>query len=254
MFPKIKPLVIGNWKMRLSTKESVELAKEIKNHETAKIKAEIVICPTFTAISEVVKAVKSNYIKVGAQNCFWEGQGSYTGEVSAHQLSELGCEYVIIGHSERRKLLNETDETVHRKVKMAIDAGLVPVVCVGETFEQRQEGSKDFVIMSQAMKAMEGLEFKSNSKVVIAYEPVWVIGTGQAVNPTEAQHAHQVIRQAMHDIFDPETVRNNFRVIYGGSVDENNVGSFTSLDNIDGVLVGIASLKAKDFIGIINKA
>lgn len=252
MISKKMPLIIGNWKMRLSAKESMILAKEIK--ASPKATAEIVLCPTFTSISDVAQVIKENGIKLGAQDCFWEGQGSYTGEVSAHQLAELGCEYVIIGHSERRKIFSETDEMVHKKVKMAIAAGLIPIVCVGETYEQRQNGAKDFTIMQQAVKAIEGVELGVNSKIVIAYEPVWVIGTGQAVNPDDAQEAHRIIRQAMFDIFDPETIRNNFRIIYGGSVDENNVKSFTSQENIDGVLVGIASLKAKDFLGIINKA
>ncbi len=238
--------------MRLGLKESVALAKEIKS--SARDSAEVVLCPTFTSIAEVGKVIANSPVKLGGQDCFWEGQGSYTGEVSAHQLAEIGCQYVIIGHSERRNLLCETDEIVHKKVKMAIAAGLTPIICVGETYEQRQAGAKDFTIMQQTAKAIEGVELGLNSKIVVAYEPVWVIGTGQAVSPSDASEAHQIIKQAMFDIFDSDTVRNNFRIIYGGSVDENNVKSFTSQENIDGVLVGIASLKAKDFLGIINKA
>jgi triosephosphate isomerase len=244
------PLVIANWKMKLGLAESVSLIRELKPKFNGG--AELVVCPSFTALTEAAQALKGGKIKLGAQDCFWEAAGSYTGEVSANQLKETGCRYVIIGHSERRKNLNETDEMVHNKVKAALAAGLVPVVCVGETFEQRQEGAKDFVIIDQLTKALEGLEVKSGQHLVVAYEPVWVIGTGQAVTPADAGEAHDVLRQALTDLFDPELAAEDFRIIYGGSVDQHNVHSFTALNNIDGVLVGMASLKAGDLLPLIK--
>lgn len=246
-----KPIIIANWKMKLNTAASKELATQIKNQ--AKSDAEIVICPSFVSLTEVEKALKGSLIKLGAQDCFWEAEGAYTGEVSADQLREAGCEFVILGHSERRKYLAETDEMVHQKVKMALAAKLTPIICVGETFEQRQNGAKDYVLIQQTTKALEGAEVGSGQQVIIAYEPVWVIGSGQAIEPEEAAMAHQVIYQSLFDLFPSELVKNNFRIIYGGSVDSDNVDSFIGLDNTSGVLVGGAALKADGFISLIQK-
>lgn len=246
-----KPIIIANWKMKLSTKEAVDLVKQIK----AKVgkNNNVIVCPSFISINEVAKNLGKE-IGLGAQDCFWEGVGSFTGEVSVNQLTEAGCQYVIVGHSERRKYLNETDEMVHNKTKMAISAGLIPIVCVGETFEQRQTGGQDYVIINQVTKALEGIEIKNDQSVIIAYEPVWVIGTGQAISPAEASHTHDVIRQVLIDLYGSQLVNNNFKIIYGGSVDQHNVNSFTALENIHGVLVGIASLKAEDFLPLIQNA
>ncbi|MFA6322440.1 MAG: triose-phosphate isomerase [Candidatus Buchananbacteria bacterium] len=246
------PIIIANWKMKLSLAETLALAKTLKMK--ADKKAEVVVCPTFPALAETAKVLKGGRIKLGAQDCFWENSGSYTGEVSAPQLKEIGCQFVIIGHSERRKYLNETDEMIHAKTKAALEAGLTPIICVGETFEQRQEGAKDYVIIHQTTKALEGIEIKSHQQVIVAYEPVWVIGSGQAVSPNAAQEVHDVIRQVLLDLFNLEVVSNNFRIVYGGSVDQTNVKDFLSLENTSGVLVGMASLRPSDFLPLIKNA
>lgn len=247
-----KPVIIANWKMKLSLAESADLAQEIK--KDLDTENEIVICPSFISLLEVGKILKKSKIKLGAQNCFWESEGAYTGEVSAKQLKESGCEFVILGHSERRQYLKETDEMVHKKIRVALNFGLTPIVCVGETFEQRQDGAKDYVLIQQTIKAFEGIEIDSDQQIIIAYEPVWVIGSGQAVEPKEAVSAHQVIRQSLFDLFPAVLVENNFRIIYGGSVDSSNVSDFTRLENTAGVLVGGASLKAKDFLALIQNS
>ena len=247
---KQKPIVIANWKMKLSSAESQKLAMAIKNK--ARGEAEIVICPSFISLAEVGKVLAGSAVKLGAQDCFWESSGAFTGEVSAQQLKEVGCDYVILGHSERRQHLAETDEMVHKKVKIALSSGLAPIICVGETFQERQDGAKDYILIQQVTKALEGVEIKPEQKVVVAYEPVWVIGSGQAIEPQEAMAAHQVIYQTLLDLFPLGLVGSNFRIIYGGSVDESNVASFTRLENTFGVLVGGASLKADDFLAIIK--
>lgn len=245
-----KPIIIANWKMKLGLAESVALTKEIKKE--AELKAEIVICPSFVNLLAVGEILKKSSIRLGGQDCFWEASGAFTGEVSALQLREIGCEFVILGHSERRQYLAETDEMVHQKVKAALSAGLIPIICVGETFEQRQDGAKDYILIQQTTKALEGVSVGQNQRVIVAYEPVWVIGSGQAVAPSEAAAAHQVIYQSLFDLFPSFLVKNNFSVIYGGSVDASNVAEFINLENTAGVLVGGAALKAKDFLAIIQ--
>ena len=247
-----KSLVIANWKMKLSASQSAALAKEIK--AKAGHRAEVAICPSFTCLEAVGKILAGGEIKLGAQDCFWENNGAFTGEVSADQLKEAGCEMVIIGHSERRQHLLESDDMVHKKVRLAVQEGLTPIVCVGETFDQRQIGAADYVLIQQTTKALEGIEINPKQKVIIAYEPVWVIGSGQAIEPSQAQMAHQVIRHVLFDLFPSGPAKNNFSVIYGGSVDGGNVRSFTGLEEIDGILVGGASLKAEDFLAVIRNA
>jgi len=244
-----KPIIIANWKMKLSLAQSQNLARAIKKKVTKE--DEIVICPSFICLLAVGKILKGSNIKLGAQDCFWESEGAYTGEVSANQLREAGCDYVILGHSERRKYLQETDEIVHQKIRMALAVGLTPIVCVGETFDERQKGSQDYVLIRQTTRAFEGIEI-GKKEIIIAYEPVWVIGTGQAISPADAASAHQVIRQTLFDIFPPELVRNNFRIVYGGSVDHSNVSAFVNLENTSGVLVGGASLNTEEFISLIH--
>ncbi len=245
-----KPLVIANWKMKLGLADSRDLAKAMV--VKAGQGAELILCPSFTALAAVGQVIKGTSVRLGAQDCFWEPTGAFTGEVSTAQLKELGAEFVIIGHSERRANLNETDEMVHRKVEAAVAAGLVPIICVGETFEQRQQGIRDFVLVGQATRALEGLVLKDRQRVIIAYEPVWVIGSGQAVEPDDAGAAAEVIRQVLIDLFSPDLVNNYFSIIYGGSVERGNVGSFCRQKNIDGILVGGASLKSAEFLDLIK--
>jgi triosephosphate isomerase len=246
-------LVIANWKMKLNTEQSVSLAREIANG-LPKTNHEVVLCPSFTALSEVANIINKKNIKLGAQDCFWEDEGAYTGEVSAKHLKELGCSFVILGHSERRMYNQETDELIHQKAKAALSKMLTPVICVGETFDQRQEGAKDYVLIQQVTKALQGLHVSEKHQIVIAYEPVWVIGSGQAISGEEASAAHQVIHQCLFDLFPAEIVKNCFRIVYGGSVDEENVSAFSGLENTSGVLVGGASLTSKRFCAIINNA
>ena len=196
---------------------------------------------------------KESSLILGAQNCFWEDKGSFTGEISPLYLKKIGIKFVIVGHSERREHLKELDEMVHKKVKAVLDNELCPIICVGETFEERQEKRKDYVIIQQVFKALSGLMPKEQDKIVIAYEPVWVIGSGQAVNSDEAEYTNQIIRQAAVDCLPSNFVLNNMKFIYGGSIDENNVDEFLGKKTIDGFLVGGASLKAEKFLAIADK-
>ncbi len=251
-----KPIIIANWKMNLSFKETKVLAKNILN-QLKKIKKgrksadfDIVLCPPFMSLPEASKIFgpKKDILLSGAQDCFWEEEGGFTGEISPMRLKELGCSYVILGHSERRQNLGETDEMVHKKVKAALKAKLIPVICLGETMEQRRQGLKEHVVVTQASKALEGINLKSDQKVVLAYEPVWVIGSGRAITPKEAEYMAKVIHQRMIDLFPLPIVRSNIRIIYGGSVDSATIKSFIGQETIDGVLVGGASLKADEFV------
>ncbi len=252
-----KPIIIANWKMQLSFKEAKILAREILNR-IKKIRREkrelrdfdVVLCPPFMSIPEVAKIFgpKKNVLSCGAQDCFWEEKGGFTGEVSPLVLKELGCEYVILGHSERRQVLGETDEMVHKKVKTALNLGLIPVICVGETREERDKGLKEHVVLTQVSKALEGINLKVNQEIIIAYEPVWVIGTGQAIDPQEADYMAKIILQRTIDMYPLPIVHNNIRTIYGGSVDSATISPFLNQETIDGVLVGSASLKTEEFI------
>lgn len=234
--------------------ESAGFVEEFVKIYKSNKKMEAVLCPTFISLQSVAAQLKDKEIFLGAQDCFWEEDGAFTGEVSPKNLKELGCRFVIIGHSERRSHLLETDEVVHNKVKAALRQGLVPIICVGETFEERQEGAKDFVVMNQVTKAIEGLELDAEDQLIVAYEPVWVIGSGQAVAPEEAEHTHQVIRQVLIDHFEPATVKERVRIIYGGSVDSSNIKDFFAFQNIDGALVGGASLEPETFNNLIQQA
>jgi len=246
-----KPLIIANWKMKLSVKQSVVLAKELKNR--LKTKAEIVLCPTFTSLALVSKEIDKSQIKLGGQDCFWELTGAFTGEVSPLELEELGCQYVIIGHSERRQNLSETDQQIHQKLKAVIQTKMTPIICVGETFDQRQQGISDHVIIQQLHSALDGIILGQNQQLIVAYEPVWVIGTGQAINSQDAEAMHQVIYQTLLDILAEQEIDGRVRIIYGGSVDAGNISEFVGLKNTSGVLVGSASIKAEEFIGLANQ-
>lgn len=244
------PLIIANWKMKLGLDQSRLLAQAVKKIPTGN--AEVVICPSFPSLTTVSTVLARSRFALGAQDCFWEAHGAYTGAVSPETLHEIGCRYVIVGHSERRQYLGETDEMVRRKVAAALSAGLVPIVCVGETFEQRQTGHQDYALIQQTSRALEGIALTEDQQLIVAYEPVWVIGTGQAISPDQAQAAHQVIRQTLIDLFPLPLVTENIRIIYGGSVDSDNVGDFVSLEHTGGVLVGNASLDAGEFAALIR--
>jgi len=256
-----KPLIFANWKMHFTSKEAekttLEILKLLAKEKINPREIEIVLTPSFTALKGVAQLIKGTGLKLGAQDCFWEEKGSFTGEVSPFDLKELGVEYVIIGHSERRENLGETDGMIHKKIKAAFKANLVPLLCVGETFDERQKGIKDYKIMNQITRAFEGIKIKSGDRLIIAYEPVWVIGSGQAVAPEEAHYVNQVIKQRMIDLIGPALAEETTSFIYGGSVDENNIKNFMQceIDGIlceAGVLVGGASLKAEQFVRLIK--
>lgn len=264
----MKPIIIANWKMKLGLKESLNLTEKIKNGLIKKErriydrfigvqnrwseKLDIVLCPSFSAISDIRKIVANTGIYLGAQDVFWEDKGAYTGEICASQLKEIGVKYVIIGHSEKRQNLGETDGMIHKKMRLALEAGLIPILCIGESYEERKEGQKDYVIVRQLIKALEGIEVKENQKFIIGYEPVWVIGTGQAVSSDEAELSGKLIKNSLLDLFSKEFIDNNVRIVYGGSVSVKDAKEFLAQPSIDGALVGAASLDDKEFLGIIN--
>ncbi|MDA2935894.1 triose-phosphate isomerase [Patescibacteria group bacterium AH-259-L05] len=254
-----RKIIIANWKMRPNLRESQNLVKGVlkylkKSKKKKKLsKLDIVVCPSFTSLSAVPQMSKFKVLRnvfLGAQDCFWEEKGEFTGEISPAWLKEVGCKYVILGHSERRRYLSETDEMVHKKIKASLNAGLIPIICVGETLDQRRRGLKEYVILEQVSQALSGVSIDKKQKIIIAYEPVWVIGSGHAIGPEEAEYMNKIILQRTIDLFPLDVVKNNIRVVYGGSVDHDNVKSFVDQDTVDGALVGGASLKAKEFIKI----
>ena len=244
---------MANWKMRLGVQESIDLAKEFKAKFKGFKKEEVVICPNTAVLMEVKKILRGSHIKLGAQNVFWEDKGAYTGEVSPDTLAEAGCEYVIVGHSERRKYLLENYEMIHQKVKAVLNIkGLTPVVCIGEEAAERKTDRRDFVLVDQLQEALGGLNVLKNQKIIVAYEPIWAIGSGVAIEPSEAEYAHKIIRLALNDMFGPRIAEENFKIIYGGSIDSKNVKGFVNLENLDGALVGTASVKTDEFFKIAN--
>jgi len=225
-----KKIIIANWKMQLDVNQSVKVARGIKKLlSSARVSRDIqvVICPSFLAITEVAKVLKGSKIVLGAQDSFYEEHGAYTGEISVNDLKKVGCQYVIVGHSERRQM-GETDEVVNQKVRAILSQGLVPIICVGETFDERREGNKDMVIMHQVYQALHNIQFDKKQRIIIAYEPVWVIGSGQVINHQEAAHIASVIKQSLIDVFDGKD-KAFYQIIYGGSVSPNTVADFTKL-------------------------
>lgn len=212
---------------------------------------EVVLCPPFTALTTVAELIKGTAIGLGAQDLFWEDEGAYTGEVSPVMLKELGCTYVIIGHSERRQYFGETDETVNKKAKAALSHSLKPIICVGESLEQREAGETNAFVAGQVEKALDGLASESILQVVIAYEPIWAIGTGRSSSGNDANEVIGLIRQTIANKFG-SSLAEQVRIQYGGSVKPGNIKEFMDQPEIDGALVGGASLKAEDFFGIIS--
>lgn len=209
----------------------------------------VAVFPIAIAASEVINAVKGTSFKVGAQNVAWVPKGAYTGAVSAHIYKELGCSYALIGHSERRHIFHETDEAVRKKVEAAFDAGIIPVICIGETKEDREAGKREYRLKKQLMKVFDGMDIPEHARIIIAYEPVWAIGTGDPCDSIEAAEIHQLIKRELR-----QYTTMAIPVLYGGSVDEENVISYLSLDPIDGVLIGKASTHYESFARIIHLA
>ena len=248
-----KVLIAGNWKMNKAPAEAEELAEGIRAKVGNITRIDIVICPPFPALSAVYEKIKESHIKLGAQNLFWEREGAYTGEVSALMLKEMGCRYVIIGHSERRTIFAERDETINKIVKAAIAEGLLPILCVGELLEQREEEKTFEVVKTQLKKGLVDVSLEDAKTIVIAYEPVWAIGTGKVATPQQAQEVHKYIRELLVNIFDEQTA-DLIRIQYGGSVKPDNVEEIMAQKDVDGALVGGASLKADSFIELVKKS
>ena len=240
-----------NLGFRDSMKLATELAKQVPEIELGS--KEVIICPSASSLLLVAEILKEHLFGLGVQDIFWEDQGAFTGGESPKFIYEAGCRYAIIGHSERRQYLAETDEMVHQKTKAALAAGVTPILCVGETFEERSRNLTDNVLMSQAIKALSGIDLLPNEQLVVAYEPVWVIGSGRSLDPSEAQHAFRIIYQALLDLFPLHVVNNNIRIIYGGSVDGVNASEFVGLEHFGGFLIGGASLRVEEFISIIKQ-
>jgi triosephosphate isomerase (TIM) len=249
MLEKTKKIVLANWKMKLNHNQSLALTKKLVNDYKNSKELDIVLCPSFTSMSEVARIIKGSNFKLGAQDAFYHDKGSYTGEVSPAVVAELGCEYVIVGHSERRKL-GESDDDVNRKVSAVLKNGMTPVVCVGENFEEYQHGKTDVVIIRQVTKALEDVKVEKGQRLILAYEPVWVIGSGQAVDHSVVEHIVQIIIHTAYDL-DPN-LADKFSVIYGGSVDAENVRDFIIGNLSTGVIVGGESLKYKGFTDILD--
>lgn len=248
-------IVIANWKMSLDLQGSISLTEDLlKVSEDADWPEHTVaaLCPSFDALAIVSDLLEGSRFIVGAQDIFWQERGAYTGEVSASMVAACGARLVIIGHSERRTYLKENDAIVNKKIKAALAARLVPVVCVGETYEERSGGHTDLVLTRQVIEGLRGILLKSSDRIIIAYEPVWVIGTGQAIDPPMVAHASDVIQQALIDVYSGNALERQTSIIYGGSVDEVNIGEYVGLPNIRGVLVGTASLNARTFCGLIE--
>jgi len=250
--------VIGNWKMQLTEKESEALAKEVVSAWAAQAAAnpnvQVVVSPSHLALEEVGKIVKGTGIALGAQDVFWEDKGAFTGEVSAATLKELGVEFCLVGHSERRQHLGETDEMINKKVKALLRHNITPVICVGETAAEREGGSRDAVVIGQVRTALEGVRPEGSQRVIIAYEPRWVIGTGHAVAPVTAAEMHHLIVGTLHMLLPADVVDHRMTVIYGGAVDAKNADSLMSYDVINGALVGGASLRPAEFTAIAEIA
>ncbi len=243
------PVIAGNWKLFKTIAESVALVQQLKPLVANVKGVEIVVAPVFTALSRVSDAIGASGIKLAAQDCYWEEEGAFTGEVAPKLLKDAGCSFVIIGHSERRQYFGETDQSVNRKTKAAIAAGLTAIVCVGELLAERESDQTFSVIETQIQGGLAGLAADTFGRIVIAYEPVWAIGTGKTASDAQAQEVHAFIRGMIARMFG-QSVADAVRILYGGSVKPDNVKGLMTQPDIDGALVGGASLKAESFAAI----
>lgn len=249
-----RTIVAGNWKMHMDHLEGAALAKEIASGLVDRQPAcEVVLIPPFTTIPAVIDAIEGAPISVGAQDLWYEEKGAYTGEISAGMISGLGCRHVLVGHSERRHVIGEGSELLSKKLRAALSGGLSPIYCVGETFDERESGMASKVVAEQIGEGLAGLTVQDMQDVVIAYEPVWAIGTGVTATPGDAGSMHGIIRTLLGDIFGPETAQET-PVLYGGSVKPGNAAELLSMEEIDGALVGGAALEAGSFLGIVFPA
>ena len=245
------PLMAGNWKMYKTISESIALVQELKKSCEGVRDREILVCTPATSFAAVRDLIRGSNLQLGAQNLHWETQGAFTGELSGPMLKEAGCQFVIVGHSERRQYFSEDDASVNKKMKAAFQHGLTPIVCVGETLQEREAGDTLKVVERQVKVGASGLTPEQASRLVIAYEPVWAIGTGKTATPEQAQEVHALIRKLLSGLYG-EAAAQKIRILYGGSVKPDNVDSLMAQPDIDGGLVGGASLKAADFARIVK--
>ena len=250
-----RKLIAGNWKMNTEYKEAEKLSKDIMNGLDKSIldKTDVLLCPPFISLGIVNKTIKGSNIKLGAQNLYYENDGAFTGEISAAMLKSVGCDYVIIGHSERRKLLHETDKQINKKILKALEYGLIPVLCVGESLEEREDDIYEGIVEKQLTEALTNVSREGMSKTVIAYEPVWAIGTGLNATPDQISKMHRFISDVIEKLYDGN-ICENLLILYGGSVNDKNSKEILSACGVDGALIGGASLKAGMFIQIARDA
>lgn len=249
-----KTIIAGNWKMYKTIPEGIELVNGLKRaFFDMDTDIDIVVCPPYTALSEISEVIMDSNIRLGGQDIYWEDEGAFTGEVSAGMLKDAGCSFVIIGHSERRQYFGETDEAVNRKLKAALRHGLIPIVCVGETLSERENGLTMDVLNKQVQGGLKDIKTQDALNLVIAYEPVWAIGTGKTATPQQAQEAQKYIRDLLSKLYDKDTAI-SIRIQYGGSVKPENITDLMRQQDIDGALVGGASLNVESFVQIVKKA
>jgi triosephosphate isomerase (TIM) len=247
------PFICGNWKMYKTVADTVKYVKEFRSLVKDVVDVEIVIAPTYTSLHAAAEAARNSNVVIAAQDLYWEREGAFTGEVSAPMLREAGAEYVIVGHSERRTLFGETDDTVNRKAVAAFAAGLTPIVCIGETLDQRERGETFDVLDRQIKTGLDHLTSEQMALLVIAYEPVWAIGTGRNATPAQAAEAHGHIRQRLGQWFGADAAQ-HCHVIYGGSVKPENIKDLAVQNDVDGALVGGASLDVRGFFEIVTRS
>jgi len=246
-----KKLIAANWKMYKTPEQTTEFFREFLPAVADHTRDEIVVCPPFVDLHAAVEAARGSNVSVGAQNVHWEKEGAFTGEVSVGMLTAVGVTHVIIGHSERRQYFNETDDTVNRKLKTSLESGFTPIVCIGEVLEEREAGLTEDVLRRQCTRAFHGISARKAAKLVIAYEPVWAIGTGKTATPQMASDAHQVIRHEAEKAFGKEFAE-SLRILYGGSCKPDNASAMMGEVEIDGALVGGASLEPSSFVRIVK--
>ena len=245
-----KLFIAGNWKLNHNAAKAAEVVNGLVEKLSGVETVDIAVCPTFTSLASAINAASCTNVKIGAQNISWAESGAFTGEISGEMLNEVGVDYVIIGHSERRQYFGETDATINDRLKAALAAGISPIVCVGETLDERKADKVSDVISTQFNGCFDGISAEDMAKVVIAYEPVWAIGTGETATPAQAQDVHALIRKLIADAYGDE-IAAGLRIQYGGSVKPANVVELMAQEDIDGALVGGASLKVDDFSQLI---
>lgn len=248
-----KFIIAGNWKMNKTGAEATELASALKSLTEKADKVDVVICPPTPALVPAKTAIAGSKIGLGAQNMYWEDSGAFTGEVAASMLLDAGCQFVILGHSERRQFFGETNQTVNKKIKKALESGLTPIFCIGENLDQRNAGTTEKVVQKQVLEGLEGISADEAGKIIIAYEPVWAIGTGVTATPQQAQAVHQFIRKLLAEKYNHQLAE-QIRIQYGGSMKSANAEELLKQPDIDGGLIGGAALKADSFMGIIEIA